>query len=245
MIKRRGVIYQGPSMLDGQPTVVIATYAGDNQKTGAMVQTFILRADQSPVDAVRSGADASICGECSHRGDGFKGRSCYVNVGQAPGSVWRAWKRGSYADLSAAQVADLGAGLTVRLGSYGDPAAAPLEVWQALVSRAAGRSGYTHQWRHLNAWGDREKDWRRLVMASCDSEADALEARATGWRPFRVRRAGDPLLAGEFACPASDEAGNKLQCVQCRSCSGNGGQRGSPTIVVHGYLAIHFKGTAK
>lgn len=241
MSNRRGILYEGPSQLDGQPIVAIAVYSGDNKKTGAMVQTFILRADQSPVDAVRSGADASICGSCPHRGNGFAGRSCYVNVGQAPGSVWRAWKRGSYRVLAPSGAAALGAGVPVRLGSYGDPAAVPLEVWRALVSRAAGWSGYTHQWRHLNNWGDLETGWRELFMASCDSATDALEARETGWRPFRVRLADEPLLPKEFTCPASEEAGKKLQCVQCRSCGGANGQTGSPAIIAHGALAIYFR----
>ena len=88
------VIYRGPSILDGSPIVVIATGLGSgssNRKTGALVQTWILREDVSPIKAIQNGSDVSICGACPHRGrieDGRNvGRSCYVNVGQAPLNV--------------------------------------------------------------------------------------------------------------------------------------------------------------
>jgi hypothetical protein len=39
---KSGIIYNGPSLLDGKPIVVIATYSKRNIKTGAVVQTYIL-----------------------------------------------------------------------------------------------------------------------------------------------------------------------------------------------------------
>ncbi len=54
------VLYQGPSLLDGLPIVAIATMRSTNPKTGPVPQTWILRADVPPMDAVRTGADASI-----------------------------------------------------------------------------------------------------------------------------------------------------------------------------------------
>jgi hypothetical protein len=48
------VIYRGPSILDGSPIVVIATGLGSgssNRKTGALVQTWILRDDVSPIES--------------------------------------------------------------------------------------------------------------------------------------------------------------------------------------------------
>ncbi len=64
------ILYIGPSMLDGSPIVAIANRIvakSSNEKTGALVQTFIIRADLSPLDALATGADASICGDCKHR----------------------------------------------------------------------------------------------------------------------------------------------------------------------------------
>jgi hypothetical protein len=65
------VIYRGPSRIDGAPIVAIATGFRDptaNRKTGPMIQTWILREDVPPLEAVATGADRSICGECPHRG---------------------------------------------------------------------------------------------------------------------------------------------------------------------------------
>lgn len=234
-------LWRGPSALDGAPIVVIASglAAGStNRKTGAMVQTYILRADVAPTDAIKAGADASICGDCPHRGDGTgKGRTCYVNVGQGPLSVWRAWQRGSVPRIEDApaspMIAELGAGRVVRLGTYGDPAAAPLWVWEALTARAIGWTGYTHQWR--------TRPWlQRYCMASADSDADAHEAHAAGWRTFRVAMPGDVArLTGEAVCPASAEAGKKLTCVECLACHGTANnRRGSIVIQAHGGFAV-------
>ena len=38
---KSGIIYNGPSLLDGKPIVVIATYSNRNRKTGAVLQTYI------------------------------------------------------------------------------------------------------------------------------------------------------------------------------------------------------------
>ena len=66
------VIYDGPSAWDGKRIVVIVTgirSKSANRKTGGMVQTYIIRPDVSPLAAVyESEADASICGDCPHRG---------------------------------------------------------------------------------------------------------------------------------------------------------------------------------
>jgi len=226
-------LWRGPSRIDGAPIVVLASMRSSNPKTGNMIQTWILRADIAPGDAVKGGADASICGDCPHRGDGTgKGRSCYVNVWHAPRGIWAAWGRGKYPAVAGCDLPRIGAGRMVRLGAYGDPAAVPVEVWTALVSRAAGHTGYTHQWRRDIASG-----LRGLCMASCDSEADSRAAWAAGWRTFRVRRGDAPTLPGEVICPASDEGGKRTTCDRCRLCSGNPqrpGLRPGIVIIDHG-----------
>lgn len=241
------VLWSGPSQLDGADIIVIATGlrdASSNRKTGGMVQTYILRSDLEPTTAVRTGADASICGDCPHRGTpgqvhGFgvstapQGRTCYVNVGQGPLGVWRAWKRGIYgvAGLNVC-LEDIGRDRIVRLGTYGDPAAVPWTVWHALVRFARGHTGYTHQWR-------RAPGLRHLCMASADSVADAEEAQRAGWRTFRVAMPCDsPREHGEAVCPASKEAGHKLQCAQCLACGGANGRRGNIVIQAHGGFAV-------
>src|SRR3546814_9892527 len=116
-----------------------------------MVQTYIIRTDVDPVTAVREGADASICGDCPHRGDGTgKGRSCYVTLIHGPSTVYKAYKRGVYPKVDAFAAAALFAGRMIRLGTYGDPAAAPRSLWTVALSQAAGWTGYTHQWRNID-----------------------------------------------------------------------------------------------
>ena len=240
------ILWQGASLLDGAPIVAIATglnHSSTNRKTGAMIQTYILRSDISPIDAVRTGADASMCGNCPHRGartpDGEWGhRTCYVNVGQGPLGVWRAFKRGRYPGLPDEALARLaalistGAGRIVRLGTYGDPAAVPSVIWRNLVMKAKGHTGYTHQWRDAPSLV-------KLCMASVDTVAEALEAQALGWRTFRVdtsRAIG--AQPGEVLCPASAEAGKKLTCEKCLACGGADGRRGSIYIPAHGGFAV-------
>jgi len=229
------IIYEGPSDIDGAPIVIIAVTGSTNVKTGNMVQTYILRADVDPVRAVKTGADVSICGSCRHRGNGTDGtgRSCYVNLGHGPSSVYRAYLRGAYPRMLSHAI-EACRGRMVRIGTYGDPAAVRATLWTTLLQHAAGHTGYTHAWRT-------SPDLRGLVMASADSPSEAEEARADGWRTFRVRTAAQPLLERESVCPASAEAGKLTQCAQCRACNGAAtGRKGSIAIIVHGALASRF-----
>ena len=55
---KSGIIYKGPSLLDGKPIVVIATLSNRNSKTGNVVQTYILKSDTNPLEASKTGADS-------------------------------------------------------------------------------------------------------------------------------------------------------------------------------------------
>jgi hypothetical protein len=118
----------------------------------------------------------------------------------------------------------------VRLGAYGDPAAVPSRVWDKILSVAGGWTGYTHQWRGC------DPRLMRYVMASCETAEDVATARRAGYRTFRVLLPGEPLLHGEFACPASAEAGKRRTCETCGACDGaKQGSNASPAIIVHGW----------
>ena len=230
------IVYQGPSSIDGAPIVVILTglaASSANGKTGDLVQSFVIRADVEPHTALKTGDDASVCGMCPHRpmlaretGDA----PCYVRVGESVLSVYRAFRRGSYpVAQSIKQVQKALQGRKLRLGTYGDPAAAPVELWALLVSLSAAHVGYTHQWQ---AVGFDVASWAPLVMASVDSYAEALQAQTLGMRYFRVSLGVD-RRAGEVICPASAEGGRKAQCSDCLLCGGTTKQARSIVIADH------------
>ena len=234
------ILYSGPSELDGAPIVAIITGLSDkssNPKTGGMAQTWILRADISPLDAVRARQDGSICGDCLHRGDETRARSCYVVLKNAPTAVYRAYTRGSYPTLTPRDANAIlrARGLSVRLGSYGDPAAIPAQIWHDLTD-GVRYTGYTHAWRAAKA-----KALRGLCMASCDSTRDVVDAKMAGWRTFRV--APELFVPGraEIMCPASEEAGKRTTCSACNLCNGarESDARRDIAIVAHG----SFKGS--
>lgn len=271
------VAYRGPSMIDGSPIVLIVnTGESTNEKTGAMAQTYILRADTDPITANRIGADVAICGSCPHRGTSLslavaramvdamdKGkertalrrqirtaeeasathisykRSCYVNIGQGALVTYRALLAGSYPDARPEFVAQILTGRRVRLGTYGDPAAIPANVWRALLTHADGHTGYTHQWRDMSE--ERRAEFRPLTMASADSEQDRTDAVAAGFRTFRVRSESQPMMSGEIVCPASEEGGRKTVCETCGLCAGTTARTSKTVaIIAHGAGSTHF-----
>jgi hypothetical protein len=219
------VIYEGPSMLDGSPIVVLVTGFGgaSNVKTGAdLLQVYILRADMTPLDAAKTGADAAICGTCIHRGEHDVAgnlvpatRSCYVILHQGPRMVYQSWTQGKYATVDISSLRALVSGRKVRLGAYGDPAAVPFHIWQELLAGVTEITGYTHAWRLFPALA-------QYVMASCDSTEDRVHAKALGFRTFRVASVVDWKIGDrEVLCPASAEAGKKTTCDKCLACGGH------------------------
>lgn len=226
-------LWRGPSLLDGSPIVVLVTGLDGrsrNPKTGPMAQAWILAQDKGPTAALRDGTDKAICGECPLR-PSAQGRRCYVQVQQAPLAVWRAWKRGVYPQVEFPTLR----GRSVRLGAYGDPAAVPVRIWVRLTETAAGHTGYTHQWRRP----DFDARLLDLCMASVEGAADVAELRVLHGpaRYFRVRPPGEERWLGEMQCPASAEAGKRLDCATCGACDG-GSEGRSVSIAAHGGSAL-------
>ena len=230
------IVYEGPSMIDGKPIVVILNKIGApsaNEKTGALVQSFIIRADVAPVEALKTGDDASVCGNCPHRPILAKQSGeppCYVRVWQSVRSVYAAYRRGRYVRVSdRRQLTDALAGRILRLGTYGDPAAAPVELWRELCAMAAGHRGYTHQWERDNF---DHAAWAPLVMASADTIDQAALANLYGMRAFRVSIGVDrqPM---ETVCPASAEGNRRSNCELCGLCAGTSVQARDIVIADH------------
>jgi hypothetical protein len=228
------VIHRGPSKIDGQPIIVVAIWASTNRKTGDMLQTYIMRSDIDPLTANKYGEDYSICGNCALRGtptlDPTKkqaeDRPCYVVLGQGPTVVWNGLQRGIYPDYTNRQQRRaLGRGRMVRIGTYGDGAAAPRFVWDDLLFEAEGHNAYSHN------GGD-----PRIYMQSADTLPQAQAAWSSGFRTFRVVHDTSHLQPNEILCPSS----RGVQCVDCRLCGGTQVKAKSIAIVVHGNGAKHF-----
>jgi len=274
------IMYEGPSLIDGSPIVVILTGltgGSQNDKTGAMLQTWILRGDNvNPIEASRLGLDRGICGDCPHKGTpnltkstGWAdNRSCYVNLLFAPSQIYKSYKRGSYKRITRDQISAVGASKTVRLGSYGDPAACPQFIWDALLSEAKGWTGYSH------ASGIKGLDGKTIkvdpaLMISADSKHQAQYTQSLlKRRTFRVidvktwqEQGKKALLKTEILCPASTEGFREgVTCSSCGLCNGvnvdnqrkssagiNAGSipvtmRKSIAIVAHGTSKASFKG---
>lgn len=241
-VKTSCILWQGTSPIDGAPIACIATGVGatsKNRKTGAMVQTWIIRTDISPNEAAFTGADLSICGDCPHRygkqSDGTNRRTCYVNVSQAPTSVYKTFQRGGYRLATHADRAAIKAS-KLRIGSYGDPALVPYSVWETIVPpRRKDRTGYTHLWNSpLVSINPR---FSSILMASADTDAQAVDAQSKGWRTFQVVPIGTTPVNG-FQCPSDPTLPTHLPCTDCGACNGNPhGRAKSPYITAHGISA--------
>ena len=216
------VVYQGPSALNGNEIVAILTMGSDNPKTGDMNQLWILAADEAPLEASRSGADVSICGDCSLRH--HLGGACYVNIGLAPTKVWTSWQQGKYPQLLEADM-DLLDEKPIRLGAYGDPTALPIEVSQQLVDAAPNHTCYTHQWKNA------PEGLSDISMASVESMDGYEEAVANGWRTYRIITDDEPLMDDEILCPTVSSG---VKCADCRLCSGNTIKAKNIAIPAHG-----------
>lgn len=212
--------------------VVIATgfeTPSDNRKTGDMIQVWILVKSCDPVEAIKTGLDRLICGDCRHRGDGRGGsRSCYVVANHAPLGIWKAWKSGAYLTLPSVSVF---AGRKVRFGAYGDPTWLPLSLALAIAGVASGHTGYTHQWRKPSLQG-----WKQILMASVDTTAERVIARSMGWSTFRVTPDLDHHSM-ETLC-ASERVGTP--CSDCLACAGSRGGQRAVFIPAHGSGRKHF-----
>ena len=83
-------IWEGQSAYDGKPIMAVLTEGSSNRKTGPLDTLWILPAATEPHEAVRTGEDAAICGDCPHRREHGELGDCYVLPFQAPLAIWRA-----------------------------------------------------------------------------------------------------------------------------------------------------------
>jgi hypothetical protein len=239
----------GYLLWENSDIVCLAILESTNDKTGNMIQIYFLVKAEKPHLAVKSGLDSKVCFDCPKRGE-----DCYVVTFQGPRQVWISWTLGKYPYLPMEDYPKVFGARETRFGAYGDPVSVPFELLAAIAAASQAFTGYTHQWAKAGF-----QQYRALLMASADSQADRLAANALGWRAFRVRPLDDTSLPqkGEISCPASDEmarvnpvTGEKTrltQCIACRLCNGNRGEtraadpRKDLVIKAHGQRAKRFR----
>jgi len=216
-------VWRGPSPYNGQELVAVATGIKEpskNIKTGAMLQLYIFEAAAAPLSF-----STAACGTCNLG----PRELCYVVRCQGPNQTWKTWAAGGYPRLSARSHRHLFAGQRIRLGAYGDPAMVPFGVLRQLCGWCVDHTGFTHQWR----W--RPPYYAQLLHASCETPAAAHQARARGWKTFRVMTPGQNREGDEKTC--RNEALGR-QCIDCCRCKGGNGdnrvimRHGSPQLIV-------------
>lgn len=206
MKKSKGfILHRG--VTGGAEFVAIATMSTDNRKTGDMIQIWFLLEHYNPVAAVAEGIDSrTICKACPFSA----GRGCYVNVGQAPLSIWRAYHRGAYLPLEPKDYGATFSGRKIRFGAYGNPTLLPIAMVRAIAGISSGWTGYFHDWRTNRFAGL----YARYFMASTETDASRQAAQARGFRTFHV----SPEKPADAVECLSDAKG--LTCAQCRLCAG-------------------------
>lgn len=222
------ILYEGPSALPNQHSTNITVVMtgidrpSANIKTGPTAQVWILVTDHSPIDAERSGHSAAICGDCPLQGNG-----CYVRHVRGTNPVWKNLPKTRHINsLTPKEMTWLTrrmGSLHIRLGAYGDPVAAPLEIYGLCLRNNSGITGYTHQWRIAH------HDWKSICMASVETVDDAQQAQRLGWRTYRIRPTAEaPVLSNESVCPYETIS---LRCIDCKACNGHQGRRQTTGIV--------------
>jgi hypothetical protein len=185
-----------------------------------MHQTWILRQDVHPFEAIKTGADGSICGTCPMRFDPetFK-RICFVNP-ITLSQIYRSYLGNKYKPVRLNAHDNIWFDLKpLRIGSYGDPAAVPIEVWldwlDLLKALKIGWTGYTRRWMYPENQG-----FKQFLMASTFSDTEQAQAKSLGWHTYRVLQQGAELPELATVCPGSEEGGYAKQCRECLMCKG-------------------------
>lgn len=205
-----------------------------NRKTGTTIQTFFI--DKARIENEPS-VFGSKCESCSAV------NYCYVTRDKL--AVRKALVSLIGGDKTSYKFVTFEQALTclresqfnkIRLGSYGDPSIMPINDLIAICETKKHLS-YTHFWNDENL-----QDLRKVCMASTSNIAEDLEAKALGWRTFRVRlEKDDVVLPSAIQCLY--EARN-IQCVKCGLCDGialDDKRKHVSDIWIYGHGSAHKK----
>ena len=219
------IIHEGET--NGQNFAVIATFNSSNEKTGSMIQIWIMLTDIHPVEVVRSGLDAvTICQGCPFA----SGNGCYVNMAFAPTNIFKTYKAGKYEKLFPKDYSTVFAGKTVRFGAYGNPTLMPFSIAKAIAKASKGWTGYFHNWAQMTVVEARQ--WNELFMASTETQNSYNLAKQLNLRVFHVSPT-KPVL-NTMECVNSTK---QIECRDCLLCAGMSKPAKDIWIAPHGNKA--------
>ncbi|MGB3758519.1 MAG: hypothetical protein WBA07_19425 [Rivularia sp. (in: cyanobacteria)] len=213
MLKNSYVVWEGASLIDGSPIVLILTgfvNHTSNRKTGYLLQSWIIKQNILPTEAAKKGFDKAICGDCPMKLSRLG--SCYVNLA-VTNNIYRKYETRAYPYFSKNEIEVLKRyRYPIRIGSYGDPTAVPFDVWKPIILASGSHTGYTHNWLFC------DNSWKQYLMASVQSLGEARIAQNRGWRTFRIIAPDAPLTQNEILCRNTEDDRNK--CDNCFLCDG-------------------------
>ena len=190
--------------------VCIATLKTTNRKTGNMIQLWFLEKGKTPVESVKSGSDSkTVCKGCLFS----NGRGCYVNAGQAPQQIWKAYHKGVYGFLPVKEYSKVFSDRKVRFGAYGNPSLLPVSLVKRISETSTGWTGYFHDWQDMKP--ARARKYADFLMVSTETEKSRKKAERMKLRYFHVSPF-QPKNTRE--CLATSKG---LTCEECLLCVGN------------------------
>tara|TARA_R110000796_G_scaffold20365_1_gene60730 strand:+ start:566 stop:1237 length:672 start_codon:yes stop_codon:yes gene_type:complete len=204
------------SAYDGQDILITFTKKSVNAKTGDIPQVNILVDREKPTDAIQTGADYSICGDCplrpiNHKDTPIEDKPCYVNCGFGPNAIYKTKDKLEKTDDKVWPI--------IRHGAYGDPFAVGKKVNDQVKAKAKKVLAYTHAWANGKA-----KYLAAFCMASVHNLDEKAKANKLGFRTFRtVKFAASKLADDEIVCP------NFTKSIQCKTCGLCGGKQ-TPSV---------------
>lgn len=241
------IAWRGPSVLDGQEILVVlyAFKRATNGKTGRLIEAAVLLAHVKPSDAAATGRDRAICGDCPGRLTNWN--FCYRSPGHDIDKTWEVIRNMQAMDISEVCRIVRKSGLPIRFGSYGDFAAVPFELLDALALAARkpdgswNHTGYSHQWSNPN--------FDPRVLAYLDAsiefaeEREEIERLFPGARTHRLLAQPEHILPGEVFC-LGGTGKDDVHCCDCLSCRGVTNADGPDrAVVVHN--KTHLKALRK
>lgn len=213
------LLWAGPSAYNGEQIMVGVSFDSKNRKTGPLAGITVVPMNAKPTMALKNFArkidkiQSAVCTTCPLQG----GNGCYVNT-MTVNHVWTSLHKRLAAD-EYYPVALLAAH-DVRFGVWGDCAVVPYDVLAPAIESLGGavKVGYTHAW--AESWIDPR--WKKVLMASVETDEQEERAIAAGWTPYRIMPEGTKARNNAVHCPHDVMANNgnrrPVQCIDCGLC---------------------------